>query len=282
MNRILAIEESALSAYAESVKLERPGPEAASNSGPSVGGVARKPGSVVVYPISGVIRSRGFAGYFGRVLGSDDHANNLEKLANDPEVKAIVLDVNSPGGDVAGTPELAATIASIRESKPIVASVSPMAASAAYWLASQCTEICCQPSGQVGSIGVILAHVSYEQYLNNEGVKITMITSGKFKGEGNPYQDLTEEARSRFQGLCDTIYSDFISAVAKGRGVTPSVVKSDFGEGGMVLAKEAKGLGMIDRIETLSETMKRLGATRQAGTKSKSLLAARHELVTLE
>lgn len=279
MYKLLAIAESHLSQMLKCYELEQQSPKpGARDQGRNVVSAS---GKIAVLPIRGVMRAQTESAWFGEILGSDHYMREIEQLGQDGSISTIILDINSPGGEVAGTMELANCIAEVGQTKPIVASVGPLAASAAYWIASQCQSISCQPSGEVGSIGVILAHLSYAKYLEQEGLKVTLITSGKYKGEGNPYQDLNDETLSHYQDQCDDIYERFVDAVATGRKVSSESVKAYFGEGRTMMAHQAKAVGMVDDIETLPQLLTRLGAKTGMQKSSKSLLRARHELLTL-
>jgi signal peptide peptidase SppA len=177
---------------------------------------------------------------------------------NDPNVKAIVLNVDSPGGGVYGVDELATEIRAARGDKPIVAVSNSQMASAAYYIGSAADEIVVTPGGEVGSIGVFMAHQDLSTALEQEGVRVTLISAGKYKTESNPFEPLSEEARAALQKTVNAYYDAFVTAVSKGRDVRASEVRSGFGEGRMVMAKEAVSLGMADRIETLDETIDRL------------------------
>lgn len=181
----------------------------------------------------------------------------------DPRVKAIVFNIDSPGGSVFGVQELADKIhaASKTGRKPVVAQVNSLSASAAYWLASACGEIVMTPSGQVGSIGVYSLHEDVSAAADKAGVKFTFVSAGRFKVEGNPYEPLAEEARGAIQKSVDDYYAAFVGTVARGRGVKASDVKDGFGEGRVVGAAEAKRMGMVDSVATLEETLRRFGAS---------------------
>lgn len=188
----------------------------------------------------------------------DEFAEEFAEAVADENVDAILLDVDSPGGSVALVPETAQQILEARGSKPIVASVNAFCASAAYWLASAADEICVTPSGQVGSIGVYSAHEDISQMLKDEGVKMTLISAGKYKTEGNPFEPLTPEAEQQIQDEVNAYYEMFVSAVAAGRGVTAKEVTGGMGQGRMVMAADATGAGMADRVETFAATLARL------------------------
>lgn len=222
---------------------------------------ARRDGAVAVIPIRGTISRR--AGLLTDASGgtsTDSITSALRAAVSDSGVKAIVLDIDSPGGAVQGVPELAAEILAARESKWVSAVANDMAASAAYWLASSCSEVVVTPSGEVGSIGVYCAHSDYSAAYEAAGVRNTLIRAGKYKVEANPWEPLTDEARAAIQATVDDYYGMFVAAVAKGRGTTPAAVRGGYGEGRMLTAKAAVADGLADRIATLDDVMQRLGA----------------------
>lgn len=218
-------------------------------------------GSVAVLTIAGVIAHRAeqvddISGPGG--TSTEKLGQRFDQAVDDPNVSAILFDIRSPGGSVDGVPELATKIRNARGSKPIVASANAFAASAAYWLAVSADELVVTPSGEVGSIGVYTAHQDFSQAFELEGVKTTLIHAGKFKVEANPFEPLTDEAHEALQSRVDDFHAMFINDVAKGRGVKASEVRSGFGEGRMVGAREAVQLGMADRVETFEATLARI------------------------
>jgi signal peptide peptidase SppA len=186
---------------------------------------------------------------------AEELGNDIKAAALNPAVGSIVLDVDSPGGQVGGIPELAQTIREARGLKRIVAVANHEALSAAYWLASQADSVFVSPSGRVGSIGVIAAHEDRSRQQDAEGVTTTLITAGKFKGEGNPFTPLSEEARDHLQSEVNDMYAQFVEAVAAGRGIQASEVISKFGEGRTVGAKQALASGMVDGIATVDDVI---------------------------
>lgn len=182
----------------------------------------------------------------------------------DPAISAIVLNVDSPGGNVFGVQELTELIRGSRGQKPVVAQVNSTAASAAYWIASAADEIVVTPSGQVGSIGVVGVHEDVSAAAEKKGVKFTYISAGKYKTEGNPFEPLGDEAMAAKQAMVDGYYGDFVGAVSKGRGVPVAEIRDGFGQGRMVRAQDAVKAGMADRVATLDATLRRLGAARPA------------------
>lgn len=190
--------------------------------------------------------------------GLDAFMQTFRAQMADPEIGSIVLDIDSPGGQVGGVPEAAAEIRAARSVKPITAfaNVAIGAASAAYYLGSQAGEFVASPSSEVGSIGVRAVHLDKSKFYEDQGVRHTVISAGKYKSEGSPYGPLSEDTLAWAQGQVNTVYQDFLADVAKGRNVPVSKVKSDFGEGRMLLAKDALAVGMIDRIDTLDGVLR--------------------------
>lgn len=220
-----------------------------------------KAGQVAVLPISGTISHRmGMMSEMSGGTSTERFTQWLRAAVNDPTVKAIVLDINSPGGTVDGVPELADEIYKANQVKPVTAVANSQAASAAYWLGSQAKEFVVTPSGQVGSIGVFGAHQDVSKALESEGVKVSLVSAGKYKTEGNPFEPLSEEARQALQDSVNTYYDQFTKAVARGREADQQSVKSGFGEGRMMPAAAAVKAGMADRVATLDQTLARLGA----------------------
>lgn len=185
-------------------------------------------------------------------------AAQFSELVKDPKVGAIVLDVDSPGGNVLGIAELSKKIFEARGQKPIVAIANHLMASAAYWIGTAADEVVITPSGEVGSIGVFSVHEDFSAALEKEGIKISLISDGKYKLEGNPYEPLTEEARAAIQERVSEYYDEFINSVARNRGVNPVNVRNGFGEGRIAGARQAVELGMADRVGTLEETIDQL------------------------
>ncbi len=167
--------------------------------------VHRVTGNVAVLPLFGTISHR--AGMMAESSGgtSTERFTSLFRQAlADPNVGAIVLDVNSPGGSVEGVDELSSEIFTSRGTKPIVAVANGMATSAAYWIATAADELVAIPSGQVGSIGVWAAHEDDSVYLEKLGVKVSLIKAGRHKAEENPFEPLSDEARSAIQARCSS------------------------------------------------------------------------------
>lgn len=234
-------------------------------------GVARN-GAVAVLTLYGVVAQRmNLMNAMSGGTSTQQFAQQFRSALNDPQVSAIVIDVDSPGGSVFGVQELASEIYQARGQKPIVAVADSLMASAAYWIGTAADELVVTPSGEVGSIGVIAQHVDVSREQEAAGITNTLITAGKYKGEGNPYQPLEDEARQYLQQRVDQYYGMFVQAVARHRGASVSDVRSGFGQGRTVGSQEAVRLGMADRIATLDQTIARLLGSGGGRNGSKAL-----------
>lgn len=219
-------------------------------------------GAVAVIPMRGMISHR--ANLMSQISGGtsiDKLTAQFRHALGDASVKAIVFDVDSPGGSVEGVPELAEEIYKSRSQKKTVAIANGMAASAAYWLAASAGEMVVIPSGQVGSIGVFAAHEDLSKAIEQAGVKVSLIHAGKYKTEGNEFEPLSEEARAELQSKVNAFYGMFVKSVGRGRKTSQDDVRGGFGQGRMVLAADAVKAGMADRVATMDETLARLGAS---------------------
>lgn len=224
------------------------------------------PGGVAVIPLMGVMMQR--ADMLQEMSGAtscEKFCKDFQEAVADPNVGGIVVHVDSPGGSVFGVQEAAAMVAAARGPKPIIAVANSLAASAAYWVASQCDELVVAPGGQVGSVGIICCHTDMSKMDEMLGVKMTYITApeGGYKAEGNPDEPLSKEAEQYMRETIDTYYQPFVAAVASGRRVSAKTVRETFGKGRVVTAARAVELGMADRIATLQEVID--GMTKKKG-----------------
>lgn len=194
-----------------------------------------------IIPITGPIFR--YANLFTRISGAtsiDVLAKDIQKAVDDPQVKSIVFEIDSPGGQVTGVADTAQMIANIK--KPTTAFIGGTGASAAYWLASAADTIVASQTALVGSIGVLLS------VAKDEDDKIHIVSS---QSPNKRVDVKTDDGRSQVQAMVDELASVFISAVAKYRGVDEDTVLSDFGKGSVKVAGSALLSGMIDSIGLL-------------------------------
>jgi len=230
-------------------------------------------GDIAVLPLTGVIVPR--ANLMAEVSGAtsaERFGAAFRQLMADPQIGAVVIDVDSPGGAVQGVEELSSLIYDARGTKPIFATANHLAASAAYWIASAADEFIVTPSAEVGGIGVFAAHEDLSAAMEKLGVKTTYVSAGRYKTEANPHEALSGEARAAIQTRVDDYYGLFVRAVARNRGVNAAQVQEGYGQGRVVGARRALQLGMADRLETLDETLKRL-TKRTKSTNARSAAA---------
>lgn len=213
---------------------------------------------VAVLPLHGVIAPR--MNQFSDVSGGttfEGATAELRRAVAAKEVGTIVLDWDSPGGNVQGASDFAAEIRKAKAVKPVISQVHYSMCSAAYWAGANASEIVAAPLSNVGGIGIYTLHNDLSAALAQLGIKRTYIAAGKFKVAGNETEPLSDETRARWQAEIDKAYDVFVRDVAAGRGVSPATVRTGFGEGAAVKAEEAITLGMIDRIGTLNDTITR-------------------------
>lgn len=219
-----------------------------------------KAGSVAVIPVYGVIAPR--VNLMSDISGGttfETLTGQVRAQVADKAISTLVLDINSPGGNVAGATEFAHELLKARTKKPIVAQIQYTGASAAYWLAACCTEIVAAPSARVGSIGVYTSHDDISAALEKLGVKRTYLSAGDGKVDGHEAAPLSKEAEARMTAAIDEAYSRFVGDVVKGRGqgMTADRVRNEW-KAHVYGSAEALSLGMIDSIATLDETLARI------------------------
>jgi protease-4 len=169
----------------------------------------------------------------------------LNQANRDKSVKAILLDINSPGGSVVASDEIARAI---KESeKPVVAWLSEIAASGGYYIASASDFIIADRASVVGSIGVISIFPEYSKLLEKIGVNFTIVKGGEFKDFSTGYRPMTEEEKEMLEGIVLEIYDQFLEEVANNRNLTVEYVSS-IAEGKIYTGKKAKELNLIDEI----------------------------------
>jgi capsid assembly protease len=204
-------------------------------------------GGVAVIPICGtLVQKLGTLRPYSGMTGYDGIRLNLLAALEDPDVDAIALDIDSPGGEVAGCFDLADTIYAARGAKPIWAILDEAAYSAAYALASAADRIVVPRTGGTGSVGVIVLHADLSQALSKAGITVTLIRYGEQKYEGNEYEPLTKEALARIQGDVDEMGELFIETVARNRDMKASAVRAT--KAGTFLGEAGVKAGLADAV----------------------------------
>lgn len=208
---------------------------------------------VAVIPVEGVILRQGFWSF----RGLKDIEQALETALLDRQVRALLFNVHSPGGQARGVKEVADSIAAAKRTKPCAAFVDGLCASAAYWLASATGAIYAGPSSVVGSIGVIMRHMDKSGWNKEQGLNFTYVTAGAFKAVGNPDSALSESDLGVLQARVNSIYDMFCGDVA-GHMNLALENRTAWADGRDFLATEAEALGLVTAI-----VPNRAGAIRQ-------------------
>lgn len=202
---------------------------------------------LAIIPVSGLLINR-FGQSYGSVTGYSFIRSQLNHALADEDVKGIVLDLNSNGGEAAGCMELAAEVRAARDQKPILGVIDSNCHSAGYAIGSACTKLVSIPSGSMGSIGVVMMHVDMSKMLEDWGVKVTFIYEAEHKVDGNPYEPLPKAVRETFEASIHRSYERFVSLVATNRGMNVQKVRDT--KSRIYSADEALSLGLIDAVSS--------------------------------
>jgi len=213
-------------------------------------------GVATIEVIGGLAHRGGFQADSSYILGYQTLAKRFKTAMNDRDVHTILFVFDSPGGEVAGVFALANQIYNARGQKRIVASVSDMACSAGYLLASACGEIYASETACTGSIGVVMSHIDQSKRVEKMGMKITHIYAGDHKVDGNSFEALSDEVRARFNAVCGKLYSLFTQRVSLYTGLDVQAVIATQAQ--VYIGDESLSMGLIDGIETSDETISRL------------------------
>lgn len=207
-------------------------------------------GNVAVIPVNGPIFR--YASLFSEISGATSAemlARDLQAAVDDPSVQGILLEVDSPGGEVAGTAELAGMIRAASERKPVHAYIDDLGASAAYWLSAAAGHITASSTAIVGSIGVVSAMPDPTKTNSKD---IEFVSSKSPKKRANI---ATEAGRAQVQAVVDAIADVFIADVARYRGVSPDTVEAEFGQGDVFVGQAAVAAGLVNAIGTFEEAL---------------------------
>ncbi|MBI2542503.1 signal peptide peptidase SppA [Candidatus Woesearchaeota archaeon] len=203
-------------------------------------------GNVALIPIGGVIVGTDDSGFlFESVTASPDAIELIEKADKNPGIKAIVLEINSPGGSAVASEEIANAVR--KTNKTTVAWIREVGASGAYWIASASDHIVANKVSITGSIGVIASYLEFPGLLEDYNVTYRRLVSGKYKDMGSPFKEMTDEEKAIFQQNLDLIRDYFVSEVAKNRNLSKKDVDK-VANGLFYLGIQAKELGLVDEV----------------------------------
>lgn len=207
-------------------------------------------GKIAVIPLSGTITTEDSSLFSGSTITPELVRDYLSRAEEDKAVKAIVLRIESPGGEIASCQEILAEIERVKETKPIVVSMGGTAASGGYYISTKAAKIVALPSALTGSIGVISQLPNIEGLLERLGIQIQTFKGGKYKDMYSGLRELTPEEEKIIQQMVDEYYEQFIDVVAEGRGLSKEEVRN-LATGQLYTGTKAKELGLVDELGDL-------------------------------
>ena len=229
----------------------------------AVGGTEMSP-SISAGPAVGIVRVEGIiisgsppANPFGAQAGgaySGAIVDHLRRAESDPDVKAVVMRVVSPGGSVVASDEIHEQMVAM--SKPVVVSMGEMAASGGYYVSAPASEIYANQGTLTGSIGVISQFFDLSGLFEEYGIAATIIKSGTYKDGGSIFRPMTDEEEAMWQEIIDEVYEGFVGVVADGREMSIDEVKT-LADGRVYTGQQAKELGLVDELGNLPDVIER-------------------------
>ena len=204
-------------------------------------------GKIAVISLSGTITMQDSSLFSGETITPDLVKDFLTRAEQDKAVEAIVLRIESPGGEVAPSQEILWEIERVKEVKPVVVSMGGMAASGGYYISTKADKIVALPTTMTGSIGVISQIMNVEGLLEKLGIQIETFKGGKYKDMYRGFREMTQEEEEIMQGMIDEYYEQFIEVVAEGRELNKEEVRG-LATGQIYTGTEAKELGLVDAL----------------------------------
>ena len=208
---------------------------------------------IAVIPLDGLIS-------YGRGISSPENSmvevmkEAFQQAANDPKVKAVVLSVVSPGGEVTAGDTIYHALGQLKAKKPVVVFINSIGTSAAYYISCAGSWIMCSDTSFTGSIGVIISTLNYKELFGKIGLQSVIFKSGQFKDALNGARDLTEEEKAYFQGLVMQTYDRFLGIVASSRHLDPSTLRSGIADGRVLSGKDAFADKLVDQLGYIEDS----------------------------
>jgi protease-4 len=201
----------------------------------------------------------------GTITDYLDTVSIISEATKDESIKAVVIDIDSPGGAVGASQEIYRAIEKLREKKPVIVSMGNVAASGGYYISAPANVIYANPGTITGSIGVIIQHVDVSEILNKFGVKVNTIKSGANKDILYPTKPLLPEQKALLEKTVMDVYDQFLDAIVRYRPIKKDVLKS-YADGRVFSGNEAKALGLVDKIGNIQDAIseaKKLGKLKE-------------------
>ena len=206
-------------------------------------------------------------GVIGTQIRAASYSKVFETVAKSKSYRAVLLDIDSPGGSAAGSEALHRSIERVAESKPVIAYVRGIGASGGYYLCCAASQVYALPTALVGSIGVIYLRPVLEQLLGRAGIEFSLFKGGKYKDMTGFWRSPTSEESERFQSLIDEIYDNFVQVVTKGRSLPEETVR-ELATGEVLTGQRAAEVGLLDHIGDYTDALD--AAARAGGTKPRA------------
>jgi protease-4 len=217
-------------------------------------------GSLSLQAKVGVVRIEGI------IADSRESIEQIDELADDDGIKAVVVRIDSPGGGVAASQEIYRAIRQLQMRKKVIVSMGSVAASGGYLIATAADRIVANPGTITGSISAVMHFADVQELMKKVGVRSSVIKSGKFKDIGSPAREMTAEEKQLIQGLVDDIYDQFVRTVAEDRKIPLEIIKS-LADGRIFSGRQALQLKLVDELGGLQDAV--LIAGRLAGIEGK-------------
>lgn len=250
---------------------DRPTPEATRFKGTRIrdrGGysIARREGGVAMIDVSGSLVNRGaWIGASSGLISYEGIGAQIDAAREDDEVRAAILDIDSPGGEATGMFGIAQKVRQLAAVKPAIAVVNDVAASAAYGIACGASEIVISPTSFTGSIGVVMVHMDHSEELKKKGVRPTIFQQGANKTHGHPFGPLDSAATAALTQMMTILYDQFLETVEAGRGTRLDAAAARATEASIFVGQQAIDAGVADRIGTFDDVLAELQTSARSG-----------------
>jgi protease-4 len=219
-------------------------------------------GKIVVIPVQGVIYTDDVNEWGDSMV--DDIKSALRVALDDDDVKAVVLAVDSPGGEVTASDIIYNEVVAVQKKKPVVVAMSSVAASGAYYIACAADWIVANPTTFTGSIGVIIQSLNYRQLFDKIGLEAVVFKSGKYKDMLSGSRQITPEEQAYVEGMVQQVYDRFLGIVARMRNLPAEELRSTVADGRILTGQDAKAAGLVDQLGYIEDAFDKARALAQA------------------